>query len=110
MLVEEERGAVQADRGLAGARASLHDEADVETGARMTTSCSAAIVATMSRISPVRARSSSARSGSGMPPGVPRQHAVGVVEHLVEDVDQVMARHDEPAAPVQLERVCAVAR
>ena len=37
-------------------------------GARITTSCSAAIVATMSRISPVRERSSSASSGSGMPP------------------------------------------
>ena len=40
----------------------------VSSGDRMTTSCSAAIVATMSRMAPVRDRSSSASSGSGMPP------------------------------------------
>ena len=30
MLVEQERGAVQPDRGLAGARTALHDEARLE--------------------------------------------------------------------------------
>ena len=71
----------------------------------MTTSCSAWIVATMSRISPVRARSSSASSGSGMPPCDAAQHAVGVVEDLVEEVGELVAVMQEPAAALQAERV-----
>ena len=49
VLVEQERGAVQPDRGLAGTRSALDDQARVE-GARIIASCSAWIVATMSRI------------------------------------------------------------
>ena len=62
----------------------------------MIASCSAWIVATMSRIWPVRARPSSASSGSGTPPE-PGQR-VGVVEVLLEDVGELAAVEHEAAA------------
>ena len=103
VLVEQERGAVQTDRGLAGARTALHDEA-LSIGARMTTSCSAWIVATMSRIWPVRARRSSASSGSGTPPAAAAS-GVGIGEVLLEDVGELAAGEHEAAAAAQAERI-----
>ena len=69
----------------------------------MIVSCSAWIVATMSRIWPVRARPSSASSGSGTPPG-PDQ-GVGVVEVLVEDVVELAPGENEPPTQAEPERV-----
>ena len=75
LAVELRRGARTAGRPLGGGRRPScrcpvrpAPRRQVSSGARITTSCSAAMVATMSRISPVRDRSSSASSGSGMPP------------------------------------------
>ena len=61
----------------------------------MTTSCSAWIVATISRISPVRAAPISASTGSGTPVAVSR---VGIVELLVEVGRQIAVDGREPAA------------
>ena len=74
------------------------------SGARMTSSCSAWIVATMSRISPVRARSSSASSGSGTPPP-PSPVDVGVAEVLVEESDELGPVEREAAAALDAHRV-----
>ena len=58
--VEQPRRAVQADGGLAGARARPARRRSSSTSARTISSCSGWIVATMSRIGPTRGRSISA--------------------------------------------------
>ncbi len=69
----------------------------------MIASCSAWIVATMSRIWPVRARPSSASSGSGTPPEPASES--GIVEVLVEDVLELGAGEHEPPAQAEAEGV-----
>ena len=109
MLVQQECGAVQADRGLAGSRAALHDEADVERRADDD------VLLGLDRRDDV-AHLAGARplelgeQRVGDAAGHAAQHAVGVVEVLVEDVEQVMALDAEPAAALEPERVCTVAR
>ena len=80
--VEQVGGAVQRDRGLAGAGAALDDE-DAGRAARMTRSCSAWMVATMSRIRPVRC--ASARPAARPRPAASRCRRALGVEHLVLD-------------------------
>jgi hypothetical protein len=72
-------------------------------GARITTSCSAWIVATISRIAPERAAPISASTGSGMPTG--DVALVGVVEVLVEVGGQLPVGEREPATERHAERV-----
>ena len=74
-------------------------------GARITRSCSAWIVATISRIAPVRSAPISASTGSGMPPATFGR--VGVVEVLVEVRRQLALVEHEAPAQVDAERVGA---
>ena len=74
------------------------------SGARITTSCSAWMVATISRIAPVRAAPISASTGSGMPVAARR---VGIVELLVEVGGQSPSTDRESAAMAEAERVDA---
>ena len=70
--VEQVRGAVQADRGLAGAGRALHADRS-SSSARTSSSCSGWMVATMSRIGPTRGRSISAvRIRLAVPSSSPR--------------------------------------
>ena len=73
-------------------------------GARITTSCSAWIVATMSRIDPVRA----AQLGEqrvGHSARRRREHGVGVGEVFLEDVGELATGEGEAAPKPQAERV-----
>ena len=75
----------------------------VSIGARMIASCSAWIVATMSRIWPVRARPSSASSGSGTPPEPASES--GSAEVLFEHVGELAGGEHEPAPALEPERI-----
>ena len=72
-------------------------------GDRITMSCSAWIVATISRIAPDRAAPISASTGSGTP--LATSPAVGIVEVLVEIGDQLALVEREPPAERHPERV-----
>ena len=104
MLVHQVRGAVQAHRGLPRSRSSLHHEADVEPGAHDDVllgldRCDD--VAHLTGARPLELREERVGDAAGHA----AQHAVGVVEDLVEDVEQVMALDAEPAAALETERV-----
>ncbi len=104
VLVHEVRGAVEADRGLPRPWASLHDEADVETRAHDD------VLLGLDRRDDVAhlAGAGPFELGEERVGDAPRhaaQHAVRVVEDLVEDVEQVMPLDAEPAAALQPERI-----
>ena len=99
VVVEQEGGPVQADGGLAGARAPLHGQ-ELSSGARMISSCSAWMVATMSSISPVRARSSSASRASPPRSRVPAARPRRAEEVVGHGHDGAAVDHDL-AAPGQ---------
>ena len=104
VLVEQERGAVQADRGLAGAGAALHDEARVERRADDD------VLLGLDGGDDVahRAGARALELGEqrvGDAPVTRSVDRVGIVEDLVEQVVELAARHHEPAAPAQPERV-----
>lgn len=102
VLVEQERGPVQADRRLAGARAALHDQAGVERGAyddvllRGDGGDDVAHLAGAVALELGEQRVGDAAVVGGV-------DAVGVVEHLVEQVvDAAVGHHEAPAAPQAL--------
>ena len=106
MLVEEERGAVQADRGLPGARPALHHQAGVEWGA------DDHVLLGRDRRHDVAHRPGAGalqlreqRVGDAAHVRVGGVHRVGVVEDLVEEVVELDAGHQEPPPPAQPEGV-----
>ena len=102
MLVQQEGGAVQPDRGLARARAALHDEAAIERRAD-------------DRVLLALDRGDDVAHLPGAGPPELGEHRVGhaarsgervrIVEVLVEDVLQVGAGEHEPAPQAQAERI-----
>ena len=89
--VEQVGRAVQADRGLARARGALHADRLGER-ARTMSSWSGWMVATMSRIGPLRGRSISAAQERALV-------VLGVGEALVLEAGQLAVGEAEPAAP-----------
>ena len=102
MLVEQERGPVEADRGLARPRSALHDEATFERGAddRVLLGLDRGDdVAHLAGTGPTQLGEQRVRdtAGSG--------HRVGIGEVLVEEVLQLAAAEHVSTAALEPERV-----
>jgi hypothetical protein len=104
VLVEQERGPVQAHGGLAGARSALDDHAGGERGPDhlvLLGGDRGHDVAHLAGARPLEL----GQQGIGDAAVVGRVDAVGIVEDLVEQVVDAAVAHDEAAAAVQLHRV-----
>ena len=103
MLEQQERGAVQADRGLARAGSTLHDEALIERGTDHD------VLLGLDRGDDLAHRTGARRADLG-------QHRVGhagrgdrvrIVELLVEVRGEITLDHREPSAMAEAERIDA---
>ena len=102
VLVQQERGAVQADRGLARARTALHDQARLDRRA------DDRVLFGLDRRDDVAHLPGAGPAELGEQrighPARARER-VGIGEVLLEDVGELAAREHEPAPPLEPERV-----
>ena len=101
MLEQQERGTVQTDGGLAGARAALHHQALIEWRA------DDHVLLGLNRGDDLahRARARRADLGEHRVGHAGRGHGVGVVELLIEVCRQITLDHREPSPVAEAERV-----